>query len=269
MVCTYFQKKLKPRHLLNQMNLLVKICPEKIWKRLCYILIILLIGHLVAVYLQYFTQEPGRVTETIIEWFDFNAEGNFPTLYSTILFLIAAILLYLIALNSSEKRIGKWQVLSLIFLFMGADESIGIHEKWIFIVRSTFSDLEIPLPDLFHYGWIIPYGILLIILFAYFFQFFKNLPRKTIKLFFLSATIFINGAIVMEMFGGRHNKLYGGRNLTFTAYYTCEELLEMVGLIVFIYALLEYLHHQGHISGHASQADKKGSVKWQEPVSIE
>lgn len=45
----------------------------------------------------------------------------------------------------------------------------------------------------------------------------------------------------MEMLGGRHDYLYGRYNATYALYYSLEETLEMLGLTVFIGALLQYI----------------------------
>ena len=52
------------------------------------------------------------------------------------------------------------------------------------------------------------------------------------------------GALGFELLGGRHNDLYGSNNLTYSILYTCEEFLEMLGIVIFIYALFVYLAKQ-------------------------
>lgn len=60
-------------------------------------------------------------------------------------------------------------------------------------------------------------------------------------LFIISGAIFLTGAIGFEMLSARHDSLYGINSITYKAYYTCEEFLEMLGIAIFIYALLRYL----------------------------
>ncbi len=45
----------------------------------------------------------------------------------------------------------------------------------------------------------------------------------------------------MELIGGIHDELYGRHNVIYVIYSTIEEVLEMVGIVVFIYALMTYI----------------------------
>jgi len=60
-------------------------------------------------------------------------------------------------------------------------------------------------------------------------------------LFVVTGVTFITGAIGFEMIGGRHFDLHGKNNLLYSLIYTCEELLEMLGIVIFIYTLLKYI----------------------------
>ena len=57
----------------------------------------------------------------------------------------------------------------------------------------------------------------------------------------VAATLFIGGAIGIELVGGRYVELHGRENVTYSMIATLEESLEMAGVIVFIYALLKYI----------------------------
>ena len=48
----------------------------------------------------------------------------------------------------------------------------------------------------------------------------------------------------MEMLGGRSAASHGSDNFVFSMLATAEEALEMIGIILFIYALLNYLEEQ-------------------------
>jgi hypothetical protein len=63
-------------------------------------------------------------------------------------------------------------------------------------------------------------------------------------LFLVSGSIFVSGAIGFELLGGRQAELYGKDNVLYCFFYTCEELLEMLGVAVFIYTLLRYMVEQ-------------------------
>ena len=68
-----------------------------------------------------------------------------------------------------------------------------------------------------------------------------HLPPATRRLFVLAAILYIGGAIGIEMIGGQHASLYGEQNLEYAIITALEELLEMLGTVVFIYGLLSYM----------------------------
>jgi hypothetical protein len=53
--------------------------------------------------------------------------------------------------------------------------------------------------------------------------------------------IFVAGAVGMEMVGGRYVFYNGKEELQYALMVTLEELLEMTGIIIFIYALASYI----------------------------
>lgn len=53
--------------------------------------------------------------------------------------------------------------------------------------------------------------------------------------------LYVGSAIGIEILGGQQNERYGTYNLVCAFYYTIEELLEMIGTAIFIYALLLYI----------------------------
>lgn len=73
-------------------------------------------------------------------------------------------------------------------------------------------------------------------------KFILNLPSKIRILFIVAGIVYILGAIGVELIGGRYYELYGDDNITYTIIIiTIEELLEMAGIVVFIYALSSYI----------------------------
>ena len=68
-----------------------------------------------------------------------------------------------------------------------------------------------------------------------------HLPTKTRRLFVVAAIVYIVGVIGTELIAGWYVELYGRNNLTYSFLAMLEETLEMIGIIVFIYALLDYM----------------------------
>lgn len=91
---------------------------------------------------------------------------------------------------------------------------------------------------------------------AFFFRWVLSLPATTRNLFLLSGGVFVLGALGFEFVEGYLYKQYGIDHIYNRVMYTLEELLEMSAVILFIYALLNYLaslnpllHFSGNLSG--------------------
>lgn len=78
-----------------------------------------------------------------------------------------------------------------------------------------------------------------------FFRMIVQLPSPVRRLFILAALMYLSGAIVMETVGGHYVTAWGHDSLRYALCTTAEELLEMMGVVVFIYALLSYLTQDG------------------------
>ena len=178
------------------------------------------------------------------EWtnlFNLDKELNYPTWYQSFTLLFCAILLAIIAAAKkvdSDRYFGHWKALSFIFLFLALDETISIHE--ILIIPDLRSVLH--LGGIFYYIWVIPGAIFVLIFAKSYLNFLTNLPRKSRCLFFLSGLIYVGGALGMEMIGGYYADLYGQRNLGYALITNAEEFLEMMGIVIFSYALMSYMN---------------------------
>lgn len=63
-------------------------------------------------------------------------------------------------------------------------------------------------------------------------------------LFLAAAAIFVSGALLMDFVGELHKNERGEANMTYAMLTGFEEALEMVGVLVFLYGLLDYLESQ-------------------------
>lgn len=176
----------------------------------------------------------------IVPLFYLGFEGNIPTFFSMLLLLSAAALLAVIARLNSRHGMpyaSKWLILSTGFLYLAYDEAFSVHERFIKPVRSLLGDDSL---GIFYYAWVIPGMVIVIMLALFFFNFLLSLPSRDRLMFLLSAGLYLGGAIGFELVGGSYAEMNGVKNLAYTMIVTVEEGLEMAGVIVFIYALLEY-----------------------------
>ncbi len=177
-----------------------------------------------------------RDTFVRLAWVD--GEANIPAWFSASLLLCAALLLGGIA--SAHRRVGEravlWWLLSLLFVLLSLDEIAQLHELSIRPLREHFHA-----SGFLYYPWIVPAGICASTLVIGYSGFLTALPGKTRWLFLIAGAIYVLGALGVEALSGRQASLHGEQTGLHHLIVTFEELLEMTGVAVFIYALLDYI----------------------------
>lgn len=213
--------------------------PGEVLKGFLYFIFILLFLNIVGIIFRFYFDHD--YIYGLNPLFNFDTEKNIPTFFSALALLFASFLLSLI--SKTHKRNGSayryWASSAAVFLFLSIDEITTLHEKLVIPSRELLNA-----SGLFYYAWVIPYGIGLVVLLFIYFRFLMGLPKEIMRLFFISGTIFVTGAIGFELLEGRHAELNGKDNLLSAFYYTTEEFLEMLGVSLFIYALLLYMVKQ-------------------------
>jgi hypothetical protein len=183
-----------------------------------------------------------KVRESVIRLVWLDGECNIPSWFSSCLLLVASSLLALIGIAERRQRAeftGRWLVLSLIFAFLSLDETAQLHELSIIPLRNTFHTTGLLL-----YPWIIPAGVAVAILGLSYLRFLAKLPTRTRWLFVAAGITYVGGAIGFEALSGSQASLGGEHTLAYHLTITVEELLEMTGVVVFIYGLLDYIGHR-------------------------
>ena len=176
-------------------------------------------------------------------WLDslnMDRELNLPTLFSSGLLLMAALLMRRLGHNSNPDAGDDWRLLSKIFIFLALDEALQIHE--ILIIPGLRHQVHPALAS----TWVIPYTALALVMLWRFRGFLGSIPRATAARLLRSGAVYIGGAIGMEMVGSfavrsslirLHSPWYG-------AITGLEEALELLGIILLIDALLRALLNQ-------------------------
>lgn len=181
----------------------------------------------------------------LLRLFDVNEEANIPTLFSTLLLLSAGLLLAVIASGERSRGgrdVGRWKLLSAVFLFLAVDESAMLHELFI---TPGHELLGRDVPGILFYAWVIPYFLLVLGLMAYLGGFVLRLPAVIRNQFVLAAALFVGGSLGVEVFEGIQDKWHGEHTPVYALLASIEEGMEMAGVIVFIGALLRYLQAAG------------------------
>jgi len=195
--------------------------------------------------------------------FDVDQEMNLPSIYSAVAILACSALLAVIA--RSERLVGDprhgrhWRLLSLIFLGLAFDELLSFHEELIGRVHlGAFSRFTL-------FSWVVVGAGLVVAVAVAFSGFLMRLPAATRRLFLLAGAMFVGGSIGVEVVGGHVSSLAGQDNLAYMVATHVEEVLEMAGIVVFIYALLSYLRRVAHTVVVELHLDGEGPARQDDP----
>lgn len=169
-------------------------------------------------------------------------ESNVPTWWSSFALAICAGLAATIAWASGSVRSQRWHwtAISGVLLFLSMDEVAMIHEYPIDPMRDAFG-----FGGALYYPWVIPGAILVLVVGLSFARFAWRLPRETSLGLVLGGVVFVSGAIGVEMLSGVIADARGEATLTYALTITCEEALEMLGVVLVAGTLVKHL--QTHV----------------------
>jgi hypothetical protein len=180
----------------------------------------------------------GRLFGFVPE-FNLGTENNIPTYFSGLLLLSASILLGVIArlkwtVQDAFRR--YWAGLAFIFAYLSVDEVASLHERLGEPIRHALDTSGV-----FYYAWVIP-GMGLLLLFGFVYaRFFWALDARWKRLFAVSGFVYVAGGLGVELVGGWFVTQFENPGFTNVLIVTVEEVLEMSGVALFIYTLMEYL----------------------------
>ncbi len=236
----------------------IEISPKSVFARLLIIVAVLLSLNIIGIISSYGFNHNS--VHGLVALFDFDTEANIPTFFSALVLLFASILLSMIALTHQKNGSAylPWLILAFIFLFLSIDEITMMHERLVLPVRESLNT-----SGLLYSAWVIPYGIGLIIFVLAYLRFLIRLPRNISILFIVSGSLFALGALGFELLEGRLYELNESKTLMLSLLCMCEETLEMVGTVTFIYALQTYIVCQFK-SPTIRISDTQGKKRWGE-----
>ena len=180
-----------------------------------------------------------HILVSVLDLFSVNLEDSLPTWYSTFLLLSAAILLSQITTAkylAKEPYRAYWFGLTLIFLYLSLDEGAAIHEVMTDPLRETFNT-----EGYLYFAWQIAAVPLVIIVGLLYVRFVFKLPAHIRNLFILGGGIYLAGVLGFESISANQWYQAGGANFTYLTIATVEEFCEMLGVIIFVYALLLHI----------------------------
>lgn len=215
------------------------------WKKplkLTIILTLVMLG-IVAVHLLTLLAQYGFGHDYLFglnDMFDLDKERNVPSVFSVGLLLFAAALLVKIALgqtNGRKPHAAKWIGLALVFVYLGFDEGLEIHERVSLATAHLAGSTRFGF-----YAWIIPYGLAALAMLAIYIRFLRQLPRSIAIQFIVAGGIYIFGALGTEGLAGIYVYFNNTEHaLGYRLIAALEEVCEMGGVIWFIDALMTYI----------------------------
>ncbi len=175
----------------------------------------------------------------IVPLLSLSYEHNLPTFYSAALLLGCSLLLSLIAAGarrSGERFVPGWWVLAAGFLYISLDEVLSFHEE---------ASQWLSLGGVLHFSWVVPAALVVLVVGAAYVPFLRLLPRAMRIRFLLAGAIYVGGAVGMELPLGYWTVHHGTDNLGYALIDAVEEAMEMLGLNLFLLALLDHLAEKG------------------------
>ena len=171
--------------------------------------------------------------------FTLDSEGSVPAWYSSILLLTAGVLLAVVALVAFQQKDRWWKhwtALASLFCLLSLDEAASFHESLILPLQKHFGANGI-----FFFAWVIPGMFFVGAVGLAFLKFVLNLDHPTRNRFILSGVLFVGGALGLEFVGGAFMDKLGEQHILYIMAAATEETLEMLGVTLFIIAILRHL----------------------------
>ena len=141
--------------------------------------------------------------------------------------------------RSGGRFVRHWVFLALTFAYLSLDESAYLHEILIEPLRNRLGT-----GGLLYFAWVIPGAAAVLIFGLAYLRFLWNLNRRSRFLFVAAGLVFVGGALGFELIGGALAESFGFESIRYTVIMTIEETLEMCGLILFVFALVDYLRRE-------------------------
>ena len=179
----------------------------------------------------------------VLHRFVLDAELSVPAWYSIAMLFSCSVLLGAIAWakrQRGESDVWYWCGLAVIFLLMAIDEQTDLHTLSARPLQEFFN-----LGGVLYFAWVIPGALFVIAVGLVYSRFLFRLEPRTRWLFVTAGVTFVVGALGMEMIGSGLVARTGG--VTSPIYFLSsmvEEFLEMVGIVVFLYALMDTMARQ-------------------------
>ena len=178
--------------------------------------------------------------EHALRLFDVNKEANLPAWFSSSVLLASAMVLWDAAREKSAVRdryARHWWVLAAVFLYLSLDELISLHEATSGMIRGALGVSDEGAPS---QAWILLAAPLVLLFALVYLPFLFHLPTRVRLLTVAAGCTYVAGALGMEVPGAYVRAVNGADSIAYAVLTTIEETLEMLGAVVFLYAMAAY-----------------------------
>lgn len=188
-----------------------------------------------------------------IHEFHLDNEKNLPTFFSMGLMAISVLLMIYLGVRAIARRerfAFHWFFMAAMFTFLAVDEYKELHEQLGAIIRET---VQVKLTGFLSFAWYLPVIPLLLLLLLAYLPFLRDMSPKQRKRVLLGGGVFLFAAIGLESLG---SKLLTDGLASYFQYVmlaNVEEAVELVGLSIYIAALLQIIHEK-ILDQHAAKA---------------
>jgi hypothetical protein len=217
--------------------MLIAIRPQGLFRWLLVCVAMLVVLHVFAVTAAVAFPSPRH------DWmrylFDLDLENSFPAEFSTLQLLLASVLLLLLfknARSSFPAESAYWLVLAGVFAFLSMDEQFVIHEHFTGPTKRWLGEARVP-----DFAWVVPYAAFVAVFAGCFFVFWWRLPREVRWKMAAAASIYVGGALGLELIGSRLAETVGRSSPYYLLEVLVEESMELFGIALFIRTLLQLI----------------------------
>ncbi len=210
--------------------------------KLGVVVAILVVVH-VAMWSAYFSTAHLRGHEQVTSLFDLDTEMSFGNWFSSAVLLLGGLLTLVCAAGrpiADQRWNAWWWILGGWMMILSMEEVAGIHE-------SLNSE---PAFRAFWGQWAVPGAILALVVCLAFVPFLMMLPGRTRRWLIASAIIYFAGAVGVELATVGYEQRNELGTLAYNVWNGVEEGLEMTGVILYLYTVLDYMadHATGRVS---------------------
>lgn len=180
----------------------------------------------------------------VLEKFIVDDEETVPTAFTVGLLFASSALLAVIAHSDNpavalQRR--RWWLLAGIMLALAIDETAALHDLATNVLHDALNA-----SGALYFTWVLPAGLFVVAVGLYYRRLVMHLPARIRNLVLAGGLIYVAGAWGGDILSGIFFEARDIHPLLFPTIWTIEELCEMGGLAVFIYALLRYQEYLGN-----------------------